>query len=74
MHYAFQIIAFTDRRNSDGSPVIEVYAATTDTAEEALALAIERLPTGWNVSVTPAFQYSPAVVDGIPRGELYPVS
>lgn len=74
MKTAFQIIAFTDRHAPDGSRVTEIYAATTDTSEEALALAIERLPLGWKVSVTPGFMYAPGAVEGLARGQLHPMS
>lgn len=73
MKTAFQILAFTDRHAPDGSTVTEIYAATTDTAEEALALAVERLPAGWKVSVTPGFLYAPGAIEGLPRGELHPM-
>lgn len=74
MKTAFQIIAFTDRHEPNGSIITEIYAATTDTSQEALALAVERLPAGWKVSVTPGFMYAPGVVEGLPRGELHPIS
>lgn len=74
MKSAFQIIAFTDRLKPDGSTVTEIYAATTDTAEQARALAVKRLPAGWKVTITPGFMYAPAAVKGLPRDELHPMS
>ncbi len=62
MNTAFQVIVITDRRTDDGRSEAWLYVARTRTAEQALALAKERLTSGWTITVTPGFLYAPAVV------------
>ncbi len=71
MNGAFQIIALTDRSQDDGERVVEIYAVIADSADAALTIAKERLPIGWDVSITPAFRYAPAAVQGLEPGELH---
>jgi hypothetical protein len=71
MPNAYQIVAMTDRRTEAGEREVEIYAAIADSPEQALTLARERLPVGWDVALTPGFLYAPAAVDGIEPGELH---
>ncbi len=64
MDSAFQIVAITDRQGANGEPEAQVFAARARTADEALALARERLSPAWTLSVTPGFLYAPVVVEG----------
>jgi hypothetical protein len=64
MDSAFQVVAITDHRASDGKPEVWVYAARTDTEEETLALAKQLLPSGSLIRVTPGFLYAPSVIEG----------
>lgn len=71
MSDAFQIVAITDRLDEKGQRQVEIYAATTVTAEDALALAKKRLPVGWDVAITPNFRYASNVVGGLEPDELH---
>lgn len=64
MDSAFQVVAITDQPGANGESEAQVFAVRTRTSDEALALAKERLPATWTLSVTPGFFYAPAVVEG----------
>jgi hypothetical protein len=76
MNTAFQVVVITDRRTDDGRSEVWLYAARTQTAEQALALAKERLTPGWTITVTPGFLYAPTVVaeHGIGENEIVRIS
>jgi hypothetical protein len=62
MDSAFQIVAMTDRPTGDGKHEVEIYAATTRTEEDALALAKAELPSTWQLKVVYGFRYGEAIV------------
>lgn len=64
MDSAYQVVAITDQPGTNGEPEAQIFAVRTRTSDEALALAKERLPATWTISVTPGFFYAPAVVEG----------